>query len=139
LPHFPAVRQAAVIGAESPATFIAMPDCTRLLNASTASGDNDLFAGLDAELKKIAALLDVNEKTVRRHRELAKIRIYRTIEKKTEMPCPFSPPLHACLPIMTPLARDLFAQARERPAADRDAFENTAHWRGLKPESNHDG
>ena len=32
-----------------------MPDYTRLLNASTASSDNDLFAGLYAELKKIAA------------------------------------------------------------------------------------
>jgi RNA polymerase sigma factor (TIGR02999 family) len=31
------------------------PDYTRLLNASTASSDNDLFAGLYAELKKIAA------------------------------------------------------------------------------------
>jgi RNA polymerase sigma factor (TIGR02999 family) len=32
-----------------------MPDYTRLLNASTASSDNELFAGLYAELKKIAA------------------------------------------------------------------------------------
>lgn len=32
-----------------------MPDYTRLLNASTASSDNDRFAGLYAELKKIAA------------------------------------------------------------------------------------
>ena len=31
------------------------PDYTRLLNASTASSDNDQFAGLYAELKKIAA------------------------------------------------------------------------------------
>jgi RNA polymerase sigma factor (TIGR02999 family) len=32
-----------------------MPDYTRLLNASTDSGDSELFAGLYAELKKIAA------------------------------------------------------------------------------------
>jgi RNA polymerase sigma factor (TIGR02999 family) len=32
-----------------------MPDYTRLLNASTDSGDGDLFAGLYAELKKIAS------------------------------------------------------------------------------------
>ena len=32
-----------------------MPDYTRLLNASTVSNDNELFAGLYAELKKIAA------------------------------------------------------------------------------------
>ncbi len=98
-----------------------MPDYTRLLNASTASSDNDLFAGLYAELKKsppgawrpsdrvgrlmplrwstklgcacrnpprkhgaiAAALLGVNEKTVRRHWELAKIWLYRAMEKKT--------------------------------------------------------
>lgn len=32
-----------------------MPDYTRMLNDSAASGDPDLFAGLYAELKKIAA------------------------------------------------------------------------------------
>jgi len=32
-----------------------MPDYTRLLNASTASHDGELFSGLYAELKKIAA------------------------------------------------------------------------------------
>jgi RNA polymerase sigma factor (TIGR02999 family) len=32
-----------------------MPDYTRVLNAATASGDEDLFAGLYVELKKIAA------------------------------------------------------------------------------------
>ena len=44
------------------------------------------------------------------------------MEKNLKFPCPFFPPLHACLPIMTPPAQDLFARARELPAAERDAF-----------------
>ena len=50
-----------------------MLSATCLLNASTVSQDGDLFTGLYAGLKKITALLGVNEKSVRRHWELARI------------------------------------------------------------------
>jgi hypothetical protein len=55
------------------------PDYTRLLNASSVSDDGDLFVGLYAELKMIAALLEVNEKTVHRHWALAKVWLYQQI------------------------------------------------------------
>ena len=57
------------------------PDYTRLLNASTVSNDGELFVGLYAEMKRIAALLEVNEKTARRHWTLAKLRLYQHIRK----------------------------------------------------------
>ncbi len=52
---------------------------------------------------------------------IIEIDLYRAIEKKSEFSCPNFPPLHACLPLITPLAQDLFAQAHELPAASPQA------------------